>query len=328
MSRFGVASTSHDVMSGVDLQGKVAIVTGASGGLGAETARALSAAGAQVTIVARNIEKANSVADAIRKQHLTCGVVDVMEAELADPESVRRFGEKWAASGRPLDLLFLNAGVMATPLTRTKEGWEMQFATNHLGHFLLTSCVAPSLRRGARVIVTSSDAHQFAAVDLDDLHFQRRPYTPWTAYGQSKTANIMFADALDRRLRPYGIRSFSCHPGMIMTDLARHMNEDTMAEMSALMKTHRPPPQKQVHPAKPAAKKPKGTQFKTIPAGAATQLWVATAKELDGVDRAYCFDCAIGPAKDYAIDVEVGEQLWEVSERLLGCKFPVASSKL
>ena len=199
MAPFGFSSTSTDVMAGVSLVGKFALVTGGTGGLGEETARALCEAGAHVTIMGRDAAKAKAAVSRIRARH-PAATIDVALADLAELASIKRMGEQWA--GRPLDLLFLNAGVMAMPLTRTAEGWEMQFATNHFGHFLLTALLAPSLRSGARVVVTSSAAHEFAPVDLGDVHFLNRPYSPWQAYGQSKTANVLFAAELDKRLRP------------------------------------------------------------------------------------------------------------------------------
>jgi NAD(P)-dependent dehydrogenase (short-subunit alcohol dehydrogenase family) len=221
-SSFGFETTAEEVLEGIDLTGRRALVTGASGGLGAETARVLAGAGAAVTLAARDVAKARGVADAIRSES-PGAELDVMEIELHRPESVRRFAKDWLARHPMLHVLVNNAGVMACPLARTPEGWEMQFATCHLGHFLLTALLVPALRAGApaRIVNVSSAGHRFGPVRLGDPHFEREPYDKWMAYGQAKTANVLHAVELDRRLAASGVRAFAIHPGAIITELGR-----------------------------------------------------------------------------------------------------------
>ena len=225
-SSFGAKTTTDEVIEGVDLTGKVAIVTGASGGLGAETARVLAGAGAAVNLSARDPPNAEAVAAQIRTATGNDSL-EVMELELHRPESVRHFAKEWLAGHPKLNLLVNNAGVMACPLARTDEGWEMQLATCHLGHFLLTALLAPALRAGApaRIVNVSSGGHRFAPVDFDDPHFERREYDKWASYGQAKTANVLHAVELDRRLREHGVRAFALHPGVIVTELGRHLTQ-------------------------------------------------------------------------------------------------------
>ncbi len=309
----GFASTTDEVIEGVDLTGRIAVVTGASGGLGAETARALATAGAAVVIGCRDVAKGERQAAAIRQAHPRAAI-EVAALDLVSHASVRAFAQAFRSRHDRLHILVNNAGVMACPLARTPEGWESQLATNHLGHFLLTSLLAPALVAGrpARVVVLSSAAHHRAAVDFDDLHFERRPYDKWLAYGQSKTANALFAITLDRRLASTGVRAIAVHPGAIATDLSRHLTRQDLEEIVTRIKTT-------------------AGGLKGIPAGAATSVWAATAPELDGKGGLYLEDCRISaPAgtpgvttgyRDYAVDPELGERLWNVSERLLAVQF-------
>jgi len=306
---FGAASTTSDVLEGIDLGNRVAIVTGASGGLGAETARALAEKGAQVTLAARDLPKTEAVADAIRAEG---GAVEVSELDLTSLASVRGFAEGFLDSHPELHILVNNAGIMACPLARTEQGWELQFATNHLGHFLLTGLLVPALRAGApsRVVVVSSAAHLMSGVDFDDVHFERREYDKWVAYGQSKTANTLFASELDRRLRGSGVTVNALHPGVIMTELARNMTEDDMKDL--------------------LSRREAGAtlEWKTVPAGAATSVWAASAPELEGRGGLYLEDCAVaGPSGEgkpgsgyapHAFDAEAAQKLWEVSEKSVG----------
>jgi NAD(P)-dependent dehydrogenase (short-subunit alcohol dehydrogenase family) len=310
---FDKDSTDEQVSDGIDLRGKRAVVTGASGGLGAETARVLALRGAAVTLTARDVPKGEKVAAQIRSETGNESI-DVLALELAAPASVRAFADAWLARHSELQLLINNAGVMACPLARTAQGWEMQFATNHLGHFLLTHLLMPALRAGApaRVVNVSSRGHRFSPVVFEDIHFEKRPYDKWASYGQAKTANCLFALELDRRYAGERVRAFSLHPGGIMTELGRHMSQEDRAELMSRA---------------PAG----GFQWKTVPAGAATTVYAATAPELEGKGGSYLEDCGIaGPraseAADvgyapWALDPAAARRLWEVSEQTLGVRF-------
>ena len=314
---FGADTTTDEVIAGIDLTGKQALVTGASTGLGKETARALASKGAAVTIAARDPAKGEAAAAEIRASTGNRNI-DVAQVELSVPDSVRAFAKTWLAGHGPLHLLINNAGVMACPLTRTAEGWEMQFATNHLGHFLLTNLLAPALKAGApgRLVNLSSAGHRFSDVHFDDIHFNSRDYEKWSSYGQSKTANVLFSVELTRRLAPYGITANAVHPGGIQTELGRHL---TQADIDALLARVSTPGSSG------------GIKFKTIPAGAATSVWAATSPELDGRGGLYLEDCHIGELKTdptassgyfaYATDPASATRLWAVSEETLGEKF-------
>jgi NAD(P)-dependent dehydrogenase (short-subunit alcohol dehydrogenase family) len=300
---FEPSSTTDDVLDDIDLTGKTAIVTGASGGLGAETARALASKGCSVTLAARDLDKATAVADSIRDAHPKAEV-QVGQLELADPESVRGFVRRWTGDHDALHILVLNAGVMACPLTRTAEGFELHFATNHLGHFRLTMGLLDALRAGApaRVVSVSSGGHLISPVVFDDIHYEQREYDPWSAYGQSKTANVLFAVELDRRYRDEGIRAFAVHPGMIATDLARHLTPESIAMIVANVED-------------------RGESYKSVEAGAATAVWAATAPELDGKGGIYLADCRIAPPVEagspgyaaHAVDPDAARRLWDLS---------------
>jgi NAD(P)-dependent dehydrogenase (short-subunit alcohol dehydrogenase family) len=314
--RFDSQSTTDQVLEGIDLSGRVALVTGASGGLGAETARALAAHGARVTLTARDVAKAEGVADAIRAAH-PGAALEVRPLALDRPESVRAFAKAWLAEHGALSLLLNNAGVMACPLARTAEGWEMQLATNHVGHFLLTALLVPALRAGApaRVVNTSSGGHRMSPVVFEDLHFERRPYDKWAAYGQAKSANVLHAVELDRRLAAHGVRAFGVHPGMIVTELGRHLTRQDIEELQARAKQ----------------RSSSGiASWKTPQQGAATQCWAATAPELAGRGGLYLEDCQISGttpppgslgAEAWALDPEAAARLWAASEDMVGEKF-------
>jgi NAD(P)-dependent dehydrogenase (short-subunit alcohol dehydrogenase family) len=314
---FGKDSTASEVVAGLDLSRMYAIVTGASGGLGAETARALASRGAEVTLTARDLAKAGKVADSIRESTGNARI-DVMELALDDPRSVRAFAKSFLAKGQPLTALINNAGVMACPLERTAQGFELQFATNHLGHFLLTCLLAPALRRGspARVVSVSSRGHRFSPVVFEDIQYERRPYDKWEAYGQSKTANVLFAVELDRRLRGAGVRANALHPGAIVTELGRHLKPEDIAQLQA--------------------RAPGGRmEWKTVPCGAATSVWAASAPELEGRGGLYLEDCHVaslrsspsdeGGVEAWAVDPAAAEKLWRVSEELLGERFDLTA---
>ena len=313
---FGFESTTDDVLTGVDLSGKRVLVTGVSAGLGVETARALASHGAQVVGTARDLAKARQALDAAG-----AGPVELVELDLASLASVRAAADKLRADGRPFDLVIANAGVMATPFGKTVDGFETQFGTNHLGHFLLINRIAPLIRDGGRVVSLASAGHRFADVDLDDPNFERTPYEPFIAYGRSKTANVLFAVELDRRLRKRGIRAAAVHPGGIMTELGRHMSDE---QMQALVDSLG------------GADEDGELAFKlkSIPQGAATSVWAGAVARADEVGGRYCEDCHVSTritdepispggegVRPYALDPERAKALWAKSEELVGEAF-------
>jgi NAD(P)-dependent dehydrogenase (short-subunit alcohol dehydrogenase family) len=310
-STFGAATTASEVLEGIDLRGTVALVTGGSGGLGQETARALTEKGAHVILTARDVPKGEEVAAAIRAA--TAGArVEVEQLELGSLASIRAFAARFLERHDRIDMLINNAGVMACPFAKTADGFELQFGSNHLGHFLMTCLLVPALRRGApsRVVSVSSRGHHISPVVFDDLHFERRPYDKWLSYGQAKTANVLFAVGLERRLGGDGVHANALHPGAIMTELARHLQ---MEDFEFLRTRNR------------------GMQLKSIPAGAATSVFAATAPELAGRGGLYLEDChvaavndapdALDGVKSYALDPQCAERLWAVSEQLVGERF-------
>ncbi|TWA72485.1 NADP-dependent 3-hydroxy acid dehydrogenase YdfG [Azospirillum brasilense] len=313
-SGFGPATTAAEAVRGIDLHGRVAIVTGGYSGIGLETTRALAEAGATVIVPARDRVRAAAALNGLDR-------VELESLDLADAASVAAFAGRFRASGRPLSILVNSAGVMATPLHRDADGREGQFATNHLGHFRLTLALWPALLAagGARVVSVSSRGHQIAGIDFDDLDFARRPYDKWIAYGQSKTANALFAIALDRRGREHGVRAFSLHPGQIITELARHLTAAEIAGFDALDAEGRP----RIDPSR---------GMKTVAQGAATSVWCATSPRLDGLGGLYCEDCDVAPVHSaatgrrgvhpWAADDALAERLWSVSEALTGASLP------
>ncbi len=318
MAEYGSNTTTDEILEGIDLTGKVAIVTGASSGLGAETARALASKGASVTIAARDIARAEATATDIRASTGNVNV-DVNELHLDKPASVRAFATKFLRNNDSINLLINNAGVMACPLSRTEEGWEMQFATNYLGHFLLTCLLSPALIAGApaRVVNLSSAVHLRSGIDFDDIHFNNREYDKLVSYGQSKTANILFSIELDRRLKDRGVQANAVHPGIIVTDLGRHMTEEDVAALMAGRPADSPP-----------------MVFKEVPAGAATSVWAAVAPELEGIGGQYALDCRLvdpennEPGTDmwaeWAQGEELAARLWTATEEMLGQTFSLS----
>ncbi|WP_339133162.1 SDR family NAD(P)-dependent oxidoreductase [Streptomyces sp. f51] len=305
-SGFGARSTADDVLEGVDLSGKLAIVTGGYSGLGLETTRALAKAGARVVVPARRPATAREALAGIDG-------AETDELDLADLDSVRAFAERFLASGRVVDIVIDSAGVMACPETRVGPGWEAQFATNHLGHFALVNRLWPAIAPGgARVVSVSSAGHHNSGIRWDDVHW-RTGYDKWEAYGQAKTANVLFAVELDRRGRDFGVRAFSLHPGGILTPLQRHLPRAEMVERGWIDEDGTP-------------LNPEG--FKTPEQGAATQVWAATSPRLAGLGGVYCEDCDIAepaPADGtrtgvsaYATDPEQAARLWELSAELTG----------
>lgn len=305
-SGFGARSTADDVLQGIDLSGKLALVTGGYSGLGLETTRALTRAGARVVVPARRPAAAATAVDGIDG-------VEVDELDLGDLGSVRAFAERFLASGRTVDIVINNAGIMACPETRVGPGWEAQFATNHLGHYALVNRLWPAIAPGgARVVSVSSGGHHNSAIRWDDPHW-KSGYDKWQAYGQAKTANVLFAVQLDRLGQQSGVRAFSLHPGGILTPLQRHLAKEEMVERGWIDEDG-----KLVNP----------DAFKTPEQGAATQVWAATSPQLAGMGGVYCEDCDIAepaPAEGertgvqaYAIDPEQAARLWELSAELTG----------
>ncbi|ABG95226.1 probable oxidoreductase [Rhodococcus jostii RHA1] len=299
-SPFGAASTAAEVLEGIDLRGKRSIVTGASSGIGLETARALATAGADVTIAVRNPDAGRGVADDINTA-LGQERVAVRTLDLADLSSVHRFAEQWGSTA--LDVLINNAGIMATPLGRTRSGWESQFATNHLGHFALANALHDALAHanGARIVSLSSRGHLSSDIVFDDINFDNREYDPWLAYGQSKTANVLFAVEATRRRAHDGITANALHPGGIWTNLTRHLPENVYNSLRA----------------DPTA------EYKSPQQGAATSVFVATSPLLRGIGGRYFEDSnqAVryvgGPERvgvaDYALNPESAQRLWTLS---------------
>lgn len=299
--------TAEQVLRGVDLTGRTALVTGATSGLGAETARALAAAGARVLLAARDVDAATTVAERIRAER-PGAELEAFGIDLADLDSVRALSDRILERRIPVDLLINNAGVMYTPFARTRDDFELHFGVNHLGHFALATDLLPALTSAAdksgvpaRVIALSSDAHKAFPVDLVDPNFHDHEYNKFAAYGQSKSANALMALELQRRYGDQGLRAFAVHPGVCATGIARHMSREDMAEMKRMA----------------AGSKNALTNLKTIPEAAATTVWAAAASELDTVGGAYLADCAVGAAADHAADPETAEALWELSLRLV-----------
>jgi NAD(P)-dependent dehydrogenase (short-subunit alcohol dehydrogenase family) len=303
-SGFGARTTASDVLHGIDLSAKLAIVTGGYSGIGLETTRALSGAGAHVVVPARRRATAEQAVGAMAG-------VEVDEIDLADLDSVREFAERFLASGRNVDILINNAGIMACPETRVGPGWEAQFATNHLGHFALVNRLWPAIAPGgARVVSVSSGGHGITGIRWDDMQFEDG-YDRWQAYGQAKTANVLFAVQLDVLGRDAGVRAFSLHPGAIITPLQRHLPKEEMIALGWIDEAGNA-----IDPS-----------FKTPPQGAATQVWAATSAQLDGMGGVYCEDCDIAEiatsdeapgVHDYAIDPEQAARLWTRSAELTG----------
>jgi NAD(P)-dependent dehydrogenase (short-subunit alcohol dehydrogenase family) len=313
---FGTATTADEVLDGVDLSGKVALVTGTSTGLGKETSRALASKGARVIMTARDEARGAAAVEQV-KAAVPGADAELELVELGSLASVRAFAGRVLDRHPEIHILIANAGVMAAPLGRTDEGFELQFGTNHLGHFVLVNRLVPALLKGApsRVVMVSSFGHQLGDIDFDDPNYQRRDYDKFAAYGQSKTANVLFAVELDRRLRSRGVRSYALHPGAIRTELGRHLDAGDLSAMRA------------------RAGRAPGTvaRPKSVPAGAATSVWAATSPDLADRGGIYLEDCHIAETRsemgldgvrDYAVDGERARRLWTLSEELVAEQFP------
>jgi NAD(P)-dependent dehydrogenase (short-subunit alcohol dehydrogenase family) len=321
---FGAASTTEEVLAGVRLDGKRILVTGVSAGLGVETARSLAAHGAKVVGAARDLAKAEAATAEVRKAAAANGgSFELIELDLANLKSVRDSADKLLAKGELFDILIANAGVMATPFGHTADGFETQFGTNHLGHFVFINRIASLIRPGGRLINLSSAGHRFSDVNLEDPNFEHTTYEPFIAYGRSKTANILFAVAFDRRHRERGVRAAAVHPGGIQTELARHMQPGQIEAFIEDINKQR-------------AEQGQGPfQWKTIPQGAATSVWAAVVASPEEIGGQYCENCHVGHVLPdnqpfgrlsegvlrYALDPAHAEALWKKSEEWVGESF-------
>lgn len=321
---FGATSTTEDVLAGIDLRGKRILVTGVSAGLGIETARSLAAHGAQVVGAARDLAKAENATAQVRKDAATGGgSFELIELDLASLKSARACADQLLAKGAPFDVIIANAGVMATPFGHTADGFEIQFGTNHLGHFVLVNRIASLIRDGGRLINLSSAGHRYSNVDLNDPNFKHTPYEPFAAYGRSKTANILFAVAFDKRHRDRGVRAAAVHPGGIRTELGRYAEpgrlEKVVEEINRQL----------------AAQGKEPFQWKSIPQGAATSVWASVVAPASEIGGRYCENCHVSQivpddapitvvsegVRGYALDPNNAEALWKKSEEMLGERF-------
>jgi NAD(P)-dependent dehydrogenase (short-subunit alcohol dehydrogenase family) len=320
----GATSTTDDILSGVNLKGKRFLVSGVSAGLGVETARSLAAHGAQVVGAARDLNKAKAATEQVRNDAAAHGgSFELVELDLANLKSVRACADALLEKGQPFDVVIANAGVMATPFGHTDDGFETQFGTNHLGHFVLVNRIGSLIRDGGRLINLSSSGHRYSNVDLDDPNFERTPYEPFVAYGRSKTANILFAVAFDKRHRDRGVRAAAVHPGGIRTELGRYAEpgriEKVIEEINRQL-----------------AEQGQGPfQWKSIPQGAATSVWAAVVAPAEEIGGQYCENCHVGHivpddapitavsegVRGYALDPHSAEALWDKSGELVGESF-------
>ncbi len=316
---FGAESTTDEVLAGVDLKGKRVLVTGASAGLGVETSRVLAAHGATVIGAVRDLAKGHAATAVVREQAANGGSFDLIELDLASLASVRACADALIAKSDRFDLVIANAGVMACPKSETADGFETQFGTNHLGHFVLVNRIAALMAPGSRLVNLSSAGHRFSDVNLDDPDFETTPYTEFGAYGRSKTANVLFAVEFDRRHKDQGIRATAVHPGGIQTELGRHMTPEIRNDMIARINADRPA-------GAPAFR------YKSIPQGAATTVWSAVVAPADAVGGHYCEDCHVAEiendpkvrqgVRSYALDPAHAQALWAKSEAMVGETFP------
>ncbi|MGD0190402.1 MAG: SDR family NAD(P)-dependent oxidoreductase [Rhizomicrobium sp.] len=315
---FSAESTTDDVLSGVDLSGKRVLVTGVSAGLGVETARTLASHGATVVGAARNLDKAHKATEPVRAAAAKGGGLELVELDLASLKSVRACADALNKAGKKFDVVIANAGVMACPFGKTADGFETQFGTNHLGHFVLINRIAGLIKDGGRLVNLSSSGHRFSDVDLEDPNFDHTPYGEFVAYGRSKTANVLFAVEFDRRHKSRGLRATAVHPGVIQTELGRYMTPDVLKSMTDSIN----------------ASTPGGLaafKWKSIPQGAATSVWSGFVAAGDLVGGKFCEDCHVAAIVDdpvvragvrkYALDPERAKALWAKSEAMVGEKF-------
>ena len=314
ISGFDSKSNADEIIKEIDLSGKIAIVTGGYSGIGLETTRALVAIGAKVIIPAKRTEVAVQNLEGIVSKE------NIVEMDLANLDSVKKFTEDFKESFGRLDLLINNAGIMACPETRIGNGWESQFAVNHIGHFLLTKELMDTMAEndGARFVSLSSSAHSLTGILWDDIHFQNNSYDKWMAYGQSKTASSLIAIEFHRRMVDKGVSGYSVHPGGILTPLQRHLQKEEMVALGWMDEDGSP---------SEIAK----NFFKTTSQGASTTLWCATSSSLNGISGVFCEDCDIAKRKnevdeslqryfgvaDWAVDTDEASKLWDVTEKML-----------
>jgi NAD(P)-dependent dehydrogenase (short-subunit alcohol dehydrogenase family) len=315
---FGAASTTDEVLQGINLTGKRVLVTGVSAGIGVETARALAAHGAQVVGAARDLSKAQAATEQVRAQAASGGSLSLVQLDLASLDSVRRCADGLLAAGKPFDLVIANAGVMACPKGTTADGFETQFGTNHLGHFVLVNRIASLLKAGSRLVNLSSAGHRYADVNLEDPNFEHTPYEEFIAYGRSKTANVLFAVEFDRRHKARDVRATAVHPGGIRTELSRHLTPAVLEKLIAEIN----------------ARQPQGAapfSYKSIPQGAATSVWAACIGDAEAIGGHYCEDCHVAEiasapgiragVQPYALDPQHAQALWQKSEEMVGERF-------
>ena len=315
---FGATSTTDEVLQGVNLSGKRVLVTGVSAGIGVETARALAAHGAQVVGAARDLSKAQAATEQVRAQASSGGSLELVQLDLASLDSVRRCADGLLAEGKPFDVIIANAGVMACPKGTTVDGFETQFGTNHLGHFVLVNRIASLLKTGSRLVNLSSAGHRYADVDLEDPNFEHSLYAEFIAYGRSKTANVLFAVEFDRRHKARGVRATALHPGAIQTELGRYRTTEVRDKLIANIN----------------ASQPKGAppfSYKSIPQGAATSVWAACVADAGAIGGRYCEDCHVAEiasapgiragVQPYALDPQHAQALWQKSEEMVGERF-------
>ena len=311
---FGAQSTADEVLEGHDLSGKTVFVTGGNSGLGQETARAMAAKGAHVIISGRDQSKLDTAKAAIEGE-VPGAKVETIVGDLGSLDSVRACGAEANERFDKIDMLINNAGVMACPKAETSDGFEMQFGTNHLGHFALTKHLMPLVQNGQdkRIVNLSSRGHHMAPVNLEDPNFESREYDKWASYGQAKTANILFSVGLEQRFADKGVHAYAVHPGGIQTNLGRHLSDEESAALMERITANDP-----------------DFAWKNIPQGAATSAWAATASELEGQGGVYCEDCHVaqlddesadGGVRSYALDPQAADQLWSLSEEMTGETF-------
>ena len=320
---YGSLTTTDELLAGRDLREMRVLVTGVSSGLGLETARVLAAHGAQVVGAVRDLAKAEAAATVVRDAATNGGALELVKMDLASLASVRTCVDKLLGVGRDFDVVIANAGVMATPFGRTADGFETQFGTNHLGHFVLVNRIASLMRAGSRLVVLSSTSHRTSNVDLNDPNFEHRTYDPVIAYGQSKTANVLFAVEFDRRYRDRSVRAAAVHPGTINTGLSRHVDPALLKAWFEQNNAGRGPQ------AKPTF------DTKSVAQGAATSVWAGFVAPADAIGGKYCEDCHVTtrllPTSDddgredgvrgYALDPNAAVELWKKSEELVAENF-------
>jgi NAD(P)-dependent dehydrogenase (short-subunit alcohol dehydrogenase family) len=321
---FGATSTADEVLAGVDLSGKRVLVTGVSAGLGVETARVLVARGAHVVGAARDLAKAERATGQVRADAANGGEFELVALDLASLASVRACADALVKKAEPFDLIIANAGVMACPFGHTVDGFETQFGTNHLGHFVLVNRLASLMRPGARLVNLSSSGHRYADVDLEDPNFDHTRYEPFVGYGRSKTANILFAVEFDRRHKASGVRATAVHPGGIATELGRYAYPEPGALQRVIGEIN----------AQQAATGGPAYKLKSVPQGAATSVWAGVVAPADVVGGRYCENCHVGEVltsevfsrvsegvRPYALDPERAKALWAKSEEMVGEQF-------